>query len=106
MRKQNYDYGQYVLTALFHESWITEPWEETKQEADMETYYWSRNQSKVSSEAILNWAQPADQPKKEVPAEYVTSIETVINDGENEQNLFSYKQAVLNLLNLPVHAGK
>lgn len=99
LRKQNYDYAQYLLTALFHESWITEPWEATKSEADMEEYIWTRNKSKESSEAILNW-KTKDGNQKSVPKEYAAAVETLINEGENEVNLQSYKNEVLKLLNL------
>lgn len=98
LRKQNYDYAQYLLTALFHESWIKEAWEDTKSEADMEVYIWSRNKSKISSEAILNW--DAKGEKQSPHSEYCRSVETLINEGENSYNLDSYKTEVLKLLNL------
>lgn len=99
LRKQNYDYTQYVLTALFHESWIKEQWEDTKAEIDMEVYIWSRNKSKVTSEAVLNWNISDDKTKSPAP-EYGRSVERIINEGENSYNLDSYKQEVLKLLNL------
>lgn len=98
LRKQNYDYAQYLITALFHESWITEPWEDTKSEADMETYIWSRNKSKESSEAIVNWGVTGET--KSPHSGYSESVERLINDGENEYNLNAYKQEVLKLLKL------
>lgn len=98
LRKQNYDYAQYLITALFHESWIKEPWEDTKTEADMEVYIWSRNKSKETSEAIINWGVTGD--KKSPHLEYSQSVEKLINEGENIQNLDSYKKEVLKLLNL------
>lgn len=98
LRKQNYDYAQYLITALFHESWIKEPWEDTKSEADMEVYIWSRNRSKETSEAILNWGVTGD--KKSPHLEYSQSVERLINEGENRQNLDSYKKEVLKLFNL------
>lgn len=98
LRQQNLDYAQYLLTATFHESWITEPWEATKTEADMEEYIWSRNKSKKSAEAILRWGRSDDFVA--VPTEYSSSVETVINDGENAYNLSKYKDSVLTLLNL------
>lgn len=97
LRQQNLDYAQYLLTATFHESWVTEPWEATKTEADMEEYIWSRNKSKQAAEAILSWGRSGDTV---VPAEYSSSVETVINDGENAYNLLKYKDSVVKLLNL------
>lgn len=99
LRKQNYDYAQYLITALFHESWIKEPWEDTKSEADMEVYIWSRNKSKETSETILNWGVTSGDKKSPHP-EYCQSVEKLINDGENSQNLDNYKKEVLKLLNL------
>ncbi|KAJ6622855.1 28S ribosomal protein S35, mitochondrial [Pseudolycoriella hygida] len=98
LRKQNLDYAQYLITALFHESWIKEPWEDTKSEADMEVYIWSRNKSKTTSEAILNWG--VSDGKKTPHVEYCQSVETLINEGENIQNLDKYKNEVVKLLNL------
>lgn len=99
LRAQNLEYAQYLLTALFHESWVTEPWEATKSEADMEEYIWSRNKSKDAAEAILKWGASATGPVS-VPQEYSTSVERLINEGENEQNLAQYKASVLQLLGL------
>ncbi len=99
LRKQNYDYAQYLITALFHESWIKEPWEDTKSEADMEVYIWSRNKSKETSTAILNWGITDDNKKSPQP-EYGQSVEKLINEGENSYNLNEYKMEVLKLLNL------
>lgn len=98
LRAQNLEYAQYLLTALFHESWVTEPWEATKSEADMEEYIWSRNKSKKTAEAILKWGGGTET--KSVPQEYSTSVERLINEGENEQNLAQYKASVLQLLGL------
>lgn len=98
LRKQNYDYTQYVITALFHESWKKEPWEDTKSEADMEVYIWSRNKSKETTEAVLNWGVTGD--KKSPHPEYAQSVEKLINEGENSYNLDNYKAQVLKLLNL------
>lgn len=98
LRTQNLEYAQYLLTALFHESWVTEPWEATKSEADMEEYIWSRNKSKQTAEAILKWGAAAEGVS--VPQDYSTSVERLMNEGENEQNLSQYKASVIQLLGL------
>lgn len=98
LRKQNHDYAQYLLTATFHESWITEPWEATKTEADMEEYIWSRNKSKQSTDAILNYGKSSVDVLP--PPEYIQSVEQLINEGENEQNIAKYKESVLKMFNL------
>lgn len=100
LRNQNYDYAQYLLTVLFHESCITEPWEATKTEADIEEYIWIRNKSKETSEAIINWKTKDSSNQKSAPTEYAEAVETLINENENEVNLQGYKNEVLTLLNL------
>lgn len=65
----------------------------------MEIYDWHRNKSKVSSTEIINWGKSADQIVEPSP-EYVTSVETMINEGENEYNLEKYKQQVIKMLGI------
>lgn len=100
LKKQNYDYAMYLLTALYHESNVTEPWEECKSEADMERYEFNRNQAKIASEAVLNWDIAEEQEKIETPLSYAESVEQLFNDGENEYNLQKYKTQTLLLLGL------
>ncbi|XP_031624502.1 28S ribosomal protein S35, mitochondrial [Contarinia nasturtii] len=99
VRKQNFEYAQYLLTALFHESFIVEPWESLKIEVDMEYYDWQKNKSKESIEAILRWGKTKDEPIKSTDA-YAKSVEKIFNEGENQQNLQQYKEEVLKLLEL------
>lgn len=98
LQQQNHDYAHYLITALYHESWTTEPWEATKTEADMEVYIWSRNKSKETSESILNWGM--DVKTATARESYGIAVETLINDGENEYNLKKYKEEVVSMLNL------
>ncbi|XP_037939349.1 28S ribosomal protein S35, mitochondrial [Teleopsis dalmanni] len=100
LRKQNYDYAIYLLTACYHESFITEPWEATKVEADMELYHFNRNVSKVSAEAILNWGNNDDANKVNASESFGKCVEDLINDGENEYSLGKYKEEVIKLLGL------
>ncbi|KAG5678034.1 hypothetical protein PVAND_007741 [Polypedilum vanderplanki] len=99
LKQQNYDYAMYLLTALYHESNITEEWENTKQEADMEYYDWHRNKSKVTSTEILNWRSTSDK-KIDPPQGYINSVETLMNEGENDYNLNKYKEEVIKMLGL------
>lgn len=99
VRKQNFEYAQYLITALFHESFIVEPWESLKVEADMEYYDWQNNKSKATVEEILRWGQPKDAPIKSTD-DFARSVEHLFNEGENEQNLQEYKEEVLKLLGL------
>lgn len=99
LRKQNLEYAQYLLTALFHESYIIEPWESIKSEADMEYYDWNRNKSKEIVEEILKYGNRSDASLKSTDG-YAKSVEDLFNDGENEQNIQKYKEEVLKLLDL------
>lgn len=99
LRKQNFEYAQYLLTALFHESFIVEPWESLKVEADMEYYDWQNNQSKKTVETILRWGKPPTEPVKSTD-DFAKCVEKIFNDGENDQNLLEYKEEVLKLLEL------
>lgn len=96
LRKQNYDYALYLLTALCHESRSVEVWEQAKSVADMEFYDWTRNRSAETSREIVNWNGGDAKP----PQKYVTAVERLMNEGENSQNLQQYRNAVLELLNL------
>ncbi|KAJ8957522.1 hypothetical protein NQ318_020560 [Aromia moschata] len=73
LRKQNYDYAMYLLTALYHESLNVEPWEEMKSEADMEYYDWNINASKSNIEAIFG------KPSEEIPNIVAYSDATMID---------------------------
>lgn len=77
-RGQNLDYSKYLVTALYFESWKTEPWEE-KEYLDRECY--------------------------EVPAgeqdEFQQTLQKVLNLGEDEQTLREYKEAARKRLRLP-----
>uniref|UniRef100_A0A1L8DRJ5 Putative mitochondrial ribosomal protein s28 n=1 Tax=Nyssomyia neivai TaxID=330878 RepID=A0A1L8DRJ5_9DIPT len=98
LRKQNYDYAMYLITALFHESWVKEPWEDLKEEADMEVYIWENNKSKQMAEQFIKWGQ--QDTTKSVSTSFKNAVEELLNDGESEASLTKYKDAVLNLVEL------
>lgn len=103
LRQQNLDYAHYLLTAVFHESWLTEDWEQSKSESDMEVYVWQRSKSRVSTEAIVEWGdkqQDTNGATVRVPIEFTESVERLMNDGENEVNLAQYKNGVMQLFGL------
>lgn len=99
LRKQNFDYAMYLLTALCHESRTVEPWEAEKTLDDMEFYEWKRNKSKVTSETIINWGKKEGE-RVVAPEKYATAVERLINEGENLQNVTQYKESVLEMLGL------
>lgn len=96
LRKQNYDYAMYLITALFHESWKVEPWESEKSEADMEYYNWENNASKRNIEAIFS-KRAEDIPDINVYSEAVSNL---MNEGENEYTISKYREAVRKILNV------
>lgn len=98
IKRQNYDYAIYLLTALYHESKNIEEWEGLKVEADMEKYIWENNKSKKSATEILNWNNTSSEIIP--PKEYGESVEALMNEGENDYNLNSYKERVTQMLGL------
>nr|XP_023028690.1 28S ribosomal protein S35, mitochondrial [Leptinotarsa decemlineata] len=97
LKKQNYDYAMYLITALYHESWKVEPWEKLKSEADMEHYDWEKSKSKTNVEAIFG--QPAE--KIENIEEYSEAVNKLMNEGESEYAWARYNEVVRKLLKLP-----
>jgi len=107
-RKQNYDYAQYLLTALYFESWKTEDWEKDRTKNDWQRYYWDESPSRTRLLDILKASEKnsssidlIDRNKKLIER-YRTSITRVQDEGvENElKNLKDYKNDVLMLYNL------
>ncbi|GFS28296.1 28S ribosomal protein S35, mitochondrial [Nephila pilipes] len=105
-RQQNYDYLIYLLTALHHESWITEPWEHEKTEADMEKFFFegSRIQNKIvktlkqletKSQSKLSEEELKTSKEVEYFGEAVTDL---LNEGETKNNILKYKDAVIKSL--------
>ena len=76
-RGQNEDYCKYLLTALLHESWRVEDWE-NKLVEDKETF---------SAEIEVG-------DKRE-------ALQSLLNSGENEHSVKMYKEEVRKLLGLP-----
>lgn len=112
LRQQNYDYAMYLLTVLYHESWKTEAWEQEKTRADMEEYEWEDSPSQKNVLDTLLRMRPLGA-KDEVeegtreellgqPAvqEYRDTMLRLKNEGETEENLQKYKEAVKKLFNI------
>ncbi|XP_046466475.1 small ribosomal subunit protein mS35 [Neodiprion pinetum] len=100
-RKQNFEYIEYLLTALYHESWRTEPWEAEKSEADMEYYDWDKSKSRDGLITLYCWPEPPmDNDYETIPhaTEYKIAVSDLINNGEDEYSLNKYKEAVKNML--------
>ncbi|KAF2892771.1 hypothetical protein ILUMI_13406 [Ignelater luminosus] len=97
LRKQNYDYAMYLLTALFHESWRVEAWEKLKSEADMEYYDWKVSASKKSIETLFG-KEHTDITHADT---YSQTVDALMNEGESEYSVTKYGEAVRQMLQLP-----
>ncbi|XP_029455843.1 28S ribosomal protein S35, mitochondrial [Rhinatrema bivittatum] len=109
LRRQNYDYGIYLLTVLYHESWKMEMWESEKTEADMEEYIWENSVSEknlLETLRQMKTTEGATDIKREeligseLVADYKNSVEALKNEGETEDRISQYKESVKRLLNL------
>ncbi|XP_048771353.2 28S ribosomal protein S35, mitochondrial-like isoform X2 [Ostrea edulis] len=114
LRKQNYDFNIYKLTALYYESHVTEPWEDEMEESDWVVYQWDKTQSRNKILHLKSKIQQIDsgqEEKMEDPDVSVVETETDVQQykaafcdlkdkGDNEETLNAYKQSVLKLLNL------
>ncbi|XP_063545369.1 small ribosomal subunit protein mS35 [Cydia strobilella] len=113
LRKQNLDYVNYLLTALYHESWNFEDWEKTKTESDMEYYDFNLNKSKKN---LINWHLRSNNEEVNLSDDdynnfdvskipngpgYVEALSNLMNEGESDATLKQYGSSVRKLLGLP-----
>ncbi|KAK0180591.1 hypothetical protein PV327_002958 [Microctonus hyperodae] len=103
-RKQNREYAEYLLTAVYNEAWRMELWETEKALVDMEYYDWDKHKSRETLMAIHTWpASPSENLDYEsIPSavEYKVAVSDLINNGEDQFTVNKYREAVKNLLNL------
>ncbi|XP_023648913.1 small ribosomal subunit protein mS35 [Paramormyrops kingsleyae] len=108
LKRQNRDYAMYLLTALYHESWKTEAWEQEKTEEDMEEYVWEGSPSQKNVVDTLLRMRPDTEAEPcrdklltsaEV-REYGTAVSQLKNEGESEEGVLRYREAVRQLLRL------
>ncbi|XP_076466910.1 small ribosomal subunit protein mS35-like [Babylonia areolata] len=122
LKKQNFDYVMYLLTAIYHESWKREAWEAEKTEADMEKFFWDISTSKKTMIDLLQTTKkidqtsgaPEDQKLQHLPEDpseesllavkevqdYGQAVSDMMNDGETPDTLQKYGQAVRTLLGI------
>ncbi|XP_072291550.1 small ribosomal subunit protein mS35 [Eucyclogobius newberryi] len=110
LQKQNYDYAVYLLTVLYHESWKTEGWEAEKTVTDMEEYSWENSPSQRNLLDTLTHMkvveeEDGDEVRQQLLGraevqEYKDSVTRLKNEGENEDTLLQYKEAVKKVLKL------
>lgn len=122
LKKQNYDYAHYLLTAVYHESWKTEPWEADKAESDMECFFWEKSRSETNAVGFVRRMQQSLAGQEEIthphvqhlPPEctdddvkgvtqvkdYAEAVCEIHNGGESLQSWDKYKRSVCSLLGL------
>lgn len=129
VRKQNYDYLQYVMTALYFESWKVEDWESEKTEDDMERYFWDMSASRRNIVTLLKTCHTMEKasglpeegrqlsylPEEvtddtviplEPVQQYKAAVEGLHNTGETEVAVDTYKESVLKLFNIKAWTEK
>ncbi|XP_076127642.1 small ribosomal subunit protein mS35 [Alosa pseudoharengus] len=112
LRQQNYDYAMYLLTVLYHESWKTEAWEAEKTREDMEEYHWEGSPSQKNVLDMLQRMRATSEGEEDPSAvrqellgrpevqEYRDSVTRLKNEGETEETMLQYREAVKKLLNI------
>lgn len=122
LKKQNYEYGHFLLTAIFHESWKTEPWEADKTESDMECFLWEKSRSEANAVKFVRRMQLSLAGRDDTILPHVQSLSSectdddvkaiaevkdyglavceIHNGGESEQAWEKYKHSVCSLLGL------
>ncbi|KAK8788591.1 hypothetical protein V5799_021638 [Amblyomma americanum] len=122
LKRQNYEYAHYLLTAVYHESWKTEPWEADKAESDMECFFWEKSRSEANAVQFVRRLQQslAGQDETTLPhvqglspectdddvkavaevKDYGEAVCEIHNGGESEQAWEKYKRSVCSLLGL------
>lgn len=98
-REQNMDYGHYLMTALYHESWIQEEWEQ-KEDIDRESFDWELSRLKETIERTVGEFGGQVEHLDEKVQEYREVVTHIINEGEDESAIKRYKNKVESMLNL------
>lgn len=108
VRKQNFDFNVYTLTALYYESQEKEDWEDEMEESDWVKYQWDKTQSKKKILKLKQKIQQINRGEKTDQASSVGQIDPSISVVETESDpsvsvvnteddIQSYKSAFSNL---------
>jgi len=89
----------YLLTAVYHESWNKESWEDEKSELDIAKYEWDGSRSQKMLEQLLE--PTALESNKTLVEQYKNTVTAIHDEGENTKLLSEYGNTVRQLLNLP-----
>lgn len=104
MRRQNMDYADYLLTAVYFESIKHEEWEKEKAEEDWEKFYWERSESKSKLEETylkdpnLN-ENRSDRATINMTENYRQSLDAIFKK-EDVENLDAYRHNVERILGI------
>ncbi|XP_052089106.1 28S ribosomal protein S35, mitochondrial-like isoform X2 [Mytilus californianus] len=119
LKAQNFDYIMYLITVLYHESLVKEPWEDEITLEDMSRIPWKYSSSRKNLVKMLaatnninikdeNLTQEDQEKLKQLDSEidekykaYKSTVLNLVNAGETEKNIENYKNSVLELMNLP-----
>ncbi|KAH6941397.1 hypothetical protein HPB50_017898 [Hyalomma asiaticum] len=82
LKKQNYEYAHYLLTAVYHESWKTEPWEADKAESDMECFLWERSRSEANAVGFVKRMQQSLAGQEEITHPHVQHLPPDCTDDD------------------------
>merc|ERR1712228_380587 len=95
----------YLIKALYGESWKHEAWEDEKEVEDLEKFVWEKSGQKDVGLKLYRSAHPnaADKTDEDLlaspeVAEYRLAVEELVNYGETEARMATYKSAVKKLL--------
>lgn len=101
LKKQNTDYAEYLLTALYFESLKHEDWEDEKEECDWERFFWDRSQSKVKIKDYVKESVKDEDIEKghgNLSIEDYRKALEVIHDNDSIESYESYRNSVEKLL--------
>ncbi|KAI1278735.1 28S ribosomal protein S35, mitochondrial [Halotydeus destructor] len=107
LKRQNYDYLHYLLTAVYFEAWKHDAWEEEKEQTDWERFYFEKSPSKDRLVSYLKEVSPEEvtdethlMEKTEVKL-YADALAQLYDNGETEETVEKYKESVEKLLFRP-----
>ena len=104
LKQQNYDYLNYVLTAVYFEAWKKDAWEEHSVKADWEKYYFEKSPSAKNVIDYMKRVCPDDikddrdiLERSEVKL-YAKAVSDLYDTDESDEAIDEYKRSVIQLL--------
>ncbi|XP_059475574.1 small ribosomal subunit protein mS35 [Neocloeon triangulifer] len=94
-KKQNFDYANFLLTVVYHESLKEESWESEKCTLDNELFDWQTSASRVSIEQLSSRNKNLEPEHVQLYSEALTKL---MDKGEDQETLADYKERTLRML--------